>query len=544
MRKELIFGLLGGVISFGVALAQTSATPTTTTPVATTPAPTAIPAPATPGLSVAAPTPLTAPLATTTPVTATELGVAERPGFFTLFGLRLQRFFALGDIAKARVTEQLARTVLQQARLALAQGDTVRAQTLLNQYNAETTRASQLVSTGLSQVDLTANPAAQALVSQLEQSKILEAAAIDAMSLKATGEFNKRLINERAEIAKKLVKLLTKEDLAPAELERKIVKLTAKLAEKEAKAEEKFAKRLATLDLLDEAANQNEPDQEELDEAIGNVEEDEIAALASQPAASLPAFVSKIPGSTTKHLVVLQALLDRVPDQAKGTIGEVLAKELEKAKTKLQKGQAKPEELVDEDSAQFKQAKDEVLAKLQDKADEKTTKAIEQATKKLQKAEERRIKRLEKQKSKKDLLEQGEETKESSATATPAATTTPSPSPAAQEDSKKSGSTSATSGSTSTSVSEPKTYKIELEQDGFKTTNLSINAGDSVIFEIKDEGSYQIRSGPHPTHIDIPELDSGVVAKGAKYTFKFTKAGTFRFHDHLHTNFTGTITVK
>ncbi|MFY9484150.1 MAG: cupredoxin domain-containing protein [Patescibacteria group bacterium] len=546
MRRELFFGMLSGVLSISVAFAQTTTTtPTAATPAttSTTTAPTTTGAPATTGLVVTTPPQPTALLATTTPVTAAELGVAPRPGFFSLLGLRLQRVFALGDIAKARVTEQLARTLLQQARIAAAQGDTARAQSLLTQYNAETSRASQLISGALTQVNLKTNPAAQALVTQIEEGKILEAAVVDEMRLKATGEFNKRLIKERAEIAKKLVKLLTKEDLTPAELEQKIAKLVAKLAEKEAKAETKLAKRLAALNLIDEAADEdeelgepdelNEEDEDELDQAVGAAEQGVIAEAAVLPAANLGQLVSQIPGSTSKHLVVLQALLDRVPEAAKSTIEQVLTKELEKAKAKLGAKQAELGELVDEGSVKHKVAKEKLLAKLQEKADDRITKAIEKSTKQLQKAEERRAKLLEKQAKQQDSDEEEVDEDEDD---DDQATSTVSPSPTATS--------SLSDRSTPTATPEPKTHKIELENDGFNTTSLTINVGDSVTFEIKDEGSYQVRSGPHPTHTDIPELDSGVVAKGAKYTFKFSKAGGFRFHDHLHPSFTGTITVK
>lgn len=525
MRRDLIIGAVGSLLSVSVVFAQT------TTP----PAPAANQVTVTPAPTVEVILPLAPSLVTTTPVAATELGVPERPGVLTVLGLKLQRLFALTDIAKARATERLARTLLQQARVALSEGHQTQAAALLTRYNQETARASQLIGSALAQVDVSQNPAAQTLITQLEETKLIEAAVVDEMALKATGEFNKRLLKERAEIAKKLVKLLTKEDLSPAELERKIAKLTAKLAEKEAKTEAKLAKRLATLDLLDQAADEAGDEAAEVDEAIGAVEEDEIAAIAAQPTANLGALVSQIPGSTTKHLVVLQALLDRVPEAAKSTIEAVLAKELEKAKIKLDKKQAELDELVDSDSAKLKDAKEKVLAKLQEKADEKIIKAIEKATKKLQKAEERRIKLLEKQ------AKVGEEDDDEDDQATPDATASPSPtsSPSTTETPK-----SGSSGSSSVSTPEPKTYKIELEDDGFKATSLSIKVGDSVTFEVKDEGSYQIRSGPHPIHTDIPELDSGVVAKGAKYSFTFSKAGSFRFHDHLHPSFTGTVTVK
>lgn len=534
MRKDLVLGLLGGILSLSVALAQTTTTPITTTP-ATEPAPTVAPATE---AAIAQPT-----LATTVPVTAIELGVAEQPGFFTLLGLRLQRVFAFSAIKRARVTDELARTLLQQARIALAAGDEAKADLLITRYNQETARAALALNQALSQIDLTANPSAQTLVNQLQEAKILEAAVVDEMSLKATGEFNKRLIKERAEIAKKLVKLLAKEDLTPAELERKIAKLTAKLAEKEAKAEDKLAKRLAALNLLDEAADEREDEGEldelddgeefDLDEAIGNVEEDEIAALASQPVANLGVLISKIPGSTTKHLVILQALLNRVPEGARGTIEAVLAKELDKAKTKLERKQAQVDELVDDNSPKFKEAKEKLLVRLQDKADERIGKAIEKSTKKLQKAEERRLKSVEKQAKQATEQREDDDDDEDDDVDEPAKAATSSPSP-----------TSSPAATETPKSGEPKTYKIELEDDGFKTTSLTIAVGDSVTFEVKDEGSYQVRSGPHPVHSDLPELDSGAVGKGAKYSFTFKKSGTFRFHDHLHTSFTGTITVK
>jgi len=90
------------------------------------------------------------------------------------------------------------------------------------------------------------------------------------------------------------------------------------------------------------------------------------------------------------------------------------------------------------------------------------------------------------------------------------------------------------------------TAVFEVVYDGtkFSPASLTIKQGDIVVFKNQSDGPFRVASDPHPTHSNYPEFDSKTaIAAGSSFEFKFTKIGTWGYHDHLNASATGTIKV-
>ncbi|HEX3099900.1 MAG TPA: cupredoxin domain-containing protein [Patescibacteria group bacterium] len=88
---------------------------------------------------------------------------------------------------------------------------------------------------------------------------------------------------------------------------------------------------------------------------------------------------------------------------------------------------------------------------------------------------------------------------------------------------------------------------VEIDYDGkaFSPSTVTIKSGDVVVFKNNSTTSFWPASGPHPTHTLYPEFDpKQAIAAGQSWQFKFTKVGTWPFHNHLNPSATGTIIVK
>ncbi|MBX4187689.1 MAG: cupredoxin domain-containing protein [Candidatus Doudnabacteria bacterium] len=91
---------------------------------------------------------------------------------------------------------------------------------------------------------------------------------------------------------------------------------------------------------------------------------------------------------------------------------------------------------------------------------------------------------------------------------------------------------------------QPKTVNIMISNNKFSQSPVTIDANDTVIWVNQDTVNHQIASDPHPTHTDLPELESGLLATNQTYNFKFTTSGTFNYHDHLNPSIKGVVIVK
>lgn len=88
-------------------------------------------------------------------------------------------------------------------------------------------------------------------------------------------------------------------------------------------------------------------------------------------------------------------------------------------------------------------------------------------------------------------------------------------------------------------------YVIELREDGFYPSSISVPQGAEITFRSALERSFWPASNIHPAHGLYPEFDpERPIGKDKTWSFVFAKSGTWEFHDHLAPSFTGTIVVR
>jgi len=86
---------------------------------------------------------------------------------------------------------------------------------------------------------------------------------------------------------------------------------------------------------------------------------------------------------------------------------------------------------------------------------------------------------------------------------------------------------------------------VTYTDSGFSPNNLIIKNGQTVTFKNESSGEMWVASAPHPTHTDYPEFDAKKsYASGQSYTFNFTKAGTWKYHNHKNPSNFGSVTVE
>lgn len=78
---------------------------------------------------------------------------------------------------------------------------------------------------------------------------------------------------------------------------------------------------------------------------------------------------------------------------------------------------------------------------------------------------------------------------------------------------------------------------VVMKDLAFDPATVTIKAGESVIWTNLD-------SMNHTVAADNGEFKSGDLGKGATFTFKFDKAGTYAYHCSIHPSMTGTVIVK
>src|SRR3989344_4989412 len=93
-------------------------------------------------------------------------------------------------------------------------------------------------------------------------------------------------------------------------------------------------------------------------------------------------------------------------------------------------------------------------------------------------------------------------------------------------------------------ATEAKTVTVSLENNALNPSSVDINVGDTVVWLNKDPAKHHIASDPHPSHTALPGFESVDLSASQTYSFKFTKVGTWGYHDHLNPNIKGTIIVK
>ena len=85
---------------------------------------------------------------------------------------------------------------------------------------------------------------------------------------------------------------------------------------------------------------------------------------------------------------------------------------------------------------------------------------------------------------------------------------------------------------------------VNIASTDFSPANITINAGDSVIWRNGDSADHNVNSASHPTHTAYPPLNLGVIKPGESKSLTFPTAGTYKYHDHLNPSLTGSVTVE
>lgn len=103
------------------------------------------------------------------------------------------------------------------------------------------------------------------------------------------------------------------------------------------------------------------------------------------------------------------------------------------------------------------------------------------------------------------------------------------------------------------------TVTVDYTDSGFSPNAVTINRGDTVVFENKSSSSFWPASNNHPTHTlydgtslqqhcASPTGDTfdacGGIPPGGSWSFTFNKSGTWNYHNHLRASDTGTIIVQ
>ncbi|KKQ42104.1 MAG: Plastocyanin [Candidatus Levybacteria bacterium GW2011_GWB1_37_8] len=101
---------------------------------------------------------------------------------------------------------------------------------------------------------------------------------------------------------------------------------------------------------------------------------------------------------------------------------------------------------------------------------------------------------------------------------------------------------------TSTDSAAPSTTEsivVTYFDSGFSPTSLTVKIGDTITFKNQSGKSMWVASSSHPTHTAYPEFDAKRgVTMGENYVFTFTKAGNWKYHNHLGPFDTGVIIVQ
>lgn len=86
--------------------------------------------------------------------------------------------------------------------------------------------------------------------------------------------------------------------------------------------------------------------------------------------------------------------------------------------------------------------------------------------------------------------------------------------------------------------------QVLITANGFEPKSVTIKVGETVTWTNQTSAEVRVASDPHPLHTGLPGLDdlSGAT-QGDTYSFTFTKAGTFGYHDHNNTSVKGTVVV-
>lgn len=86
---------------------------------------------------------------------------------------------------------------------------------------------------------------------------------------------------------------------------------------------------------------------------------------------------------------------------------------------------------------------------------------------------------------------------------------------------------------------------VTFDGSGYSPNELTVKTGGAVTFKNESDQPMWPASNVHPTHTLYSGFDpQRQINPGEEWSFTFTRAGTWGYHDHLQPNITGTIKVE
>lgn len=93
-------------------------------------------------------------------------------------------------------------------------------------------------------------------------------------------------------------------------------------------------------------------------------------------------------------------------------------------------------------------------------------------------------------------------------------------------------------------VPPPTGYVDVIQNVGFSPQSITVDRNTAVTWIAMDDSMPTVASNPHPTHTDIPGFETTTIPMGQTWSFVFTQAGTWGYHNHNFPDQGGTVTVK
>lgn len=467
------------------------------------------------------------------------------PSRWEFFKRRFVHFFTFNQTTRLSQELDLANLTLISARDAEDAGDSDRAAELLDTFNREMSRLSdELVTLATSLGTTSSDPALEELLAKIQGDRLLQASALERLSSTAQATVQTQAISARTAALQDLAQLLTADAPDPNDFQQRLAVVTTNLSEQESALEARVARKLATLEVIDD-----EVEDAELEDSIDEEEDELLAGLSDLDQATLRSVIDEINLSLAKHLLVLQSLLDKLPEASKPTVEAVLEQEVEKLKTALESDREALKRLFDEDhESELHDKLLERLSKETEASAEAVKDALEDQREATKKALERERERIKKQ------AENEKEDRTSESDDDDASENQDQDSDG-DDDRDESGAPSSSSPSTggqstdsSASDSEDEdseqvkteTKEIEIENGQFKTTRFEVEKGTRLTITLKNKDSVA-----HALAIVGSSASTGTVAAGSEKSLTVDVTQSLEYFCSLHSNMTrGTITAK
>lgn len=100
------------------------------------------------------------------------------------------------------------------------------------------------------------------------------------------------------------------------------------------------------------------------------------------------------------------------------------------------------------------------------------------------------------------------------------------------------------SGTLSPSTEPLSSTTVSISESGFEPASVTINAGETIIWNNADTATHTVNSDPHPIHTTYPPLNLGPISPGTSKSLSFPTPGTYTYHDHLNPSLKGTVIVQ